>query len=256
MVGPRPLHMWFLSKLFALLGTWVLSGPKAVESIDFFDTYQVRKVTEVAIDLAQDIYCNTLEEPSCGHDFFDFMTNTRYKNGKIVKQYRATVKYRLPKILIWDWNGDKDGTGVPPTRMIVLRGTHSEEEWMGNFDCEEVSADLIGINPSIDGVFHKDFANVSWIIWKNLKQYITDSPYPVLITGHSRGGALAQMLHVIAKKNLPDNKIYTVYRSSLRHQLRHKTWLLKQQMSFVDVIDCFLGCCAHEKSCLKALLKT
>ena len=31
------------------------------------------------------------------------------------------------------------------------------------------------------------------------------------------------------------------YSSSLRHQLRHKTRLLKQQVSFVHVIDCVLG---------------
>lgn len=162
------------------------------------------------MDFGEDMYCHTLEQASCGHDFFRFLENERYKNkGKTVKNFRASVKYHLPKIAIWDWNGDKD-LGIPPTRVIAMRGTHSEEEWTGNFDCVEVTAQSIGITPDIPGVFHRDFGTTGWKIWQNLKDYIKDSPYPVLITGHSRGGALCQVLHVIAKKNLPDHPIYTV----------------------------------------------
>ena len=201
--------MWLLSKLLAFLGSWAHPQPKAVETIDFTDKFQVRRIAELGADLGEDMYCHTIDEPSCGHAFFEFINHPRYK-GKVVQKYRASVKHHLPKILVWDWNGDKDASGVPPTRVIAMRGTHSQEEWTGNFQCLEVTSKRIGITPEIAGAFHQDFANVSWMIWNNLKQHIIDSPYPVLITGHSRGGALAQMLHVIAKKNLPDNNIYTV----------------------------------------------
>ena len=201
--------MWLLSRLLAFFGSWTHPRLKAVEPIDFTDKFQVRKIAELGADLGEDMYCHTIDEPSCGHAFFKFINHPRYK-GKVVKQYRASVKLRLPKILVWDWDGDKEGSGVPPTRFIAMRGTHSEEEWTGNFHCLEVPSETIGIDPPIKGVFHQDFANVSWTIWENLQNHIKDSPYPVIITGHSRGGALAQMLHVIAKRNLPNNNIYAV----------------------------------------------
>ena len=201
------LAMWLFTRLLSLLG---IGTTKEIATINFNDVYQVREIASLGMDFGEDMYCHTLEKASCGHDFFRFLDHDRYKNkGKIVKKFRASVTHHLPKIVVWDWNGNKD-LGIPPTRVIAMRGTHSEEEWTGNFDCVEVTAESLGITPDIPGVFHRDFGGTGWKIWQNVKDYIKDSPNPVLLTGHSRGGALCQVLHVIAKKNLPNHPIYTV----------------------------------------------
>ena len=200
--------MWLLAKLLALLGLGAKT--KEIATLDFGNESQLKKIAELGMDFGEDMYCHTLEKASCGHDFFKFLDHERYKNkGTVVKKFRASVTDHLPKIVVWDWNGDKD-SGIPATRVIAMRGTHSEEEWTGNFDCVEVTAKSLEIDPDIAGVFHRDFGKTGWRIWKNIKNDIKDSTKPVLITGHSRGGALCQVLHVIAKKNLPTQPIYTV----------------------------------------------
>ena len=45
-----------------------------------------------------------------------------------------------------------------------------------------------------------------------------------------------------------------LYSSSLANLLPQQQSLLERKMSFLDVIVCFLGQCAHKKSFVKALL--
>ena len=209
--------MWLLlglSRLFQpFTSIFGRSTAKEIRDVDLTDVYQFRKIAEITVDISEDMYCNTLDMAGCGNNYFKFLTHPRYNgqvySGKSVKEFGASVKKHLPKTLVWDWDGDPEGSGCPPVRIIAMRGTHSKEEWEGNFDCEEVTAKSIGITPDIGGVFHRDFGKTGWTLWKNLKEYIQNSDKPVVITGHSRGGGLAHVLHVIAKKNTPNVPIYT-----------------------------------------------
>lgn len=169
---------------------------------NFTNEEQFDTLSRITIDLAEDIYCNTLDFKGAGDDFFNFTKNPRY-NGEVVATINAELGF--PKILVWDWSGDKR-VNISKTRIIVIRGTHSFVEWEGNLDFGERSGEELGLN--ISGIFHIDFAKTGIKIWNRVQNYIKDSPYPVIITGHSRGGSLSEMLHVIAKKNLPEHPIY------------------------------------------------
>ena len=104
-------------------------------------------------------------------------------------------------MLVYDWNGDEE-LGIPQTRIIVMRGTHSVDEWEGNFDFDERTGDQLGIG--IKGYFHKNFGETGKKIWNKAKGDIENCGKPVIITGHSRGAALAEILHIIVKKNKPN----------------------------------------------------
>ena len=152
-------------------------------SIDLTDNLQLTSLGRITSDLAEDIYCNTLELPKCGDNFFSFTHHDRYSNGKVIKTIKAEVKDHMPKMLVYDWNGDSK-VGIGKTRIIALRGTHSLQEWVGNFDCQEKNHTELGLN--VEGYFHTDFAKVGKEIWNKYKDYILKSDSPVVITGSWR----------------------------------------------------------------------
>lgn len=175
-----------------------------IATIDLSDPLKFESLSKVTVNLAEDIYCNTPYMAKCGDTYFDFLENPRYLNkGTVLKKISANAEKQMPKILVWDWNGD-DKVGIPKTRIIVIRGTHSLQEWKDNFDCEEID----GTKLNIKGHFHKNFAETGLRVWNELEKDITGSTLPVVITGHSRGGSLSEILHVIAKKKSPKQPIY------------------------------------------------
>lgn len=181
-----------------------------ISTIDIKDPLKFHTLASLTIDLSQDMYCNTMDIGQCGNNFFSFIKNPRYdKYGKEFAHVNADVENGMPKILVYDWNGNKTAS-LGPARIIAFRGTHSRAEWEHNFDCTELPESKVGLN--IKGYFHKDFAKVGKKIWDNYKKYITESKIPVIITGHSRGAALAEMVHVIAKKHfLNENIDFPIY---------------------------------------------
>jgi uncharacterized protein YjdB len=80
---------------------------------------------------------------------------------------------------------------------IVVRGTHGEDEWASDF--------IVGSD-----VDHIGFKTAEELVYRQLVEYINDDyidktlPYKLLITGHSRGAAVANLLAVDAANNLSD----------------------------------------------------
>lgn len=98
------------------------------------------------------------------------MTNGYYtQRGKDVFKVNGHAPSLTPKTLVFDWDGEED-VNIPKTRVIAIRGTHSHEEWSGNFDAEEVPGSSIkyhNVHFGVKGYFHKNFANTA------LKLYCT-----------------------------------------------------------------------------------
>lgn len=202
--------MGFSSFLVLLASQWRLFASKlhlvklSEQTIDIDNPNVFKRILQVTSDFAEDMYCNTYDNAGCGNNFFKFINNPRY-SGKLIKTFSARLVDHLPKLLIWDWDGDAD-LGIPSTRIVAIRGTHSQEEWEGNFDCTEMTGSELGMG--INGWFHKDFANTSLIVWKNIESYIKDAQKPIIITGHSRGAALAELIFVLAKKRVENQSMY------------------------------------------------
>ena len=166
-----------------------------------------QKVAQITVDLSEDMYCDTLDEADGGDNFFTFLENPRYKNnGKLQKSMPANSFRQFPKVVIYDWNGD-ESLNIPKSRIIALRGTHSTEEWAGNFDMEEVR-NIYFERITINGYFHENFAKVGADVFNQTKSYMNDVDMPIIITGHSRGAALSEIVSVIAKKYFPNKNIY------------------------------------------------
>ncbi|MCL1989062.1 MAG: stalk domain-containing protein [Firmicutes bacterium] len=101
--------------------------------------------------------------------------------------------------------------GVPRTIIIVaIRGTHGEKEWRSNFDIRE--------NSQTASTNHFGFYTAMRDVLQNLNNYITKHNLQynrenniVLITGHSRGAAVANLLtHQLNISNnfvLPENMV-------------------------------------------------
>ncbi|KAK8884497.1 hypothetical protein M9Y10_043609 [Tritrichomonas musculus] len=171
-----------------------------VESIDMTEPTKFSTIASLTMNLSKDIYTDSLEMASYDNNFSIFINNPQYfDHGKIILNVSANADEYMPKILIWDWHGNET-VNLTGARIIVIRGTQSFEEWMGNFDCAEKTSLELGID--VDGWFHKNFGLVGQKIWNDYNKYIVDSHLPVIITGHSRGGGIAEVLHVIAKKKL------------------------------------------------------
>lgn len=201
----------FLSFYHLIISTFSKLKPKTdINPIDITNALKFQTLASLTIDLSQDIYCNTLNIGQCGNNFFKFIKNPRYKlHGEEVVHFNADVNEGMPKILIYDWNGNTSAN-LGPARIIVFRGTHSKAEWEHNFDCTELPEKEVGLD--INGYFHKDFATVGKKVWEKCQKYITESKNPVIITGHSRGAALAEIVHVIAKKHfLKKNVDFPIY---------------------------------------------
>ena len=184
----------------------------ATAEIDMKNDKILERVAKFTIDLSEDMYCPTLEQAECGDTNFYFTENSRYTSsenspGSVIEKIKADPKELLPKTLIYDWNGDSS-LGIPPTRIVAFRGTHSLQEWEGNFDCLEKSGTELGIE--INGRFHQNFMETAKKVWDKIKNQIENCGKPVIFTGHSRGAAIAELLHVIAKKNIPSQNFYTM----------------------------------------------
>ena len=201
--------MWLLNFLSSIPTRFRVHAEPA--TIDMTNTAIFERVAKLSIDLCEDIYCNTLDQAECGDNFYKFTTNPRYSDGTTAPDGESPAgvvkneKIVLPKMLVWDWNGDSQ-LGIPKTRFIILRGTHSLREWEENFECQEKTGTELGLG--ISGYFHQDFGKTGKRIWDKMKKFIENCDMPIVITGHSRGGALAEILHVVAKKNHPTQPIY------------------------------------------------
>ena len=167
------------------------------------DERQFERVAYFTVGLVEDIYCNTLKKASGGDSEFTFLNSTRYsQQGHILEKINGKPSQRMPKMLVYDWNAPTDKDIIPPSLVIAFRGTHSLQEWEGNFDFSEV----FSLEPP--GVFHSDFRSIGIKCYNLIKNYIVDSTKPIIFTGHSRGGALAEVVTVIAKYYHPDKEIY------------------------------------------------
>lgn len=183
----------FFTKLFFITETINLTNPIVFQTVG-----------NVTMGMSKDIYPSTQNNIDYDDDFAIFETQPQYLNqGKIVKKIAANAKEYMPKMLIYDWKGN-EATQINGARILVIRGTQSYNEWVGNLDCKEVSGKELGID--IEGVFHKNFGEVALKIWKQHKKFILKSPYPVIITGHSRGAGIAEILYVIAKNEIMKKK--------------------------------------------------
>lgn len=180
----------------------LLHGKLQVETIDMNDVIKFQTIASLTMNLSKDIYSDTIEKAKNDDNFSIFSNQPQYaERGKIIANFSANATSFMPKILIWEWKGNETAK-IPGARIIALRGTQSYEEWVGNFDCEEVQGSDIGIN--IQGYFHNNFGAIGKKIWDNYKKYIINSHLPVIITGHSRGAGIAEVLYVIAKKETQD----------------------------------------------------
>lgn len=163
----------------------------------------------LTMSLSKDIYSDSIEKASNDSNFSVFTDNSYYRQeGRISATFGANSSTYMPKIMVWDWKGNKTAK-LSRARIIVIRGTQSLEEWKGNFDCDEVNGKDLGVE--IDGYFHKNFLEIAKKIWDLLGNYIIYSPYPVIITGHSRGAGIAEVLHVIAKRKLQNQPFINLY---------------------------------------------
>ena len=161
---------------------------------------QLHSLAKLTIDLANDIYCMDIKESDCD-DCFDFINDSKYSNGNVIEKISA--KDDIPKTIIYDFNGNDN---IPKIRIIALRGTHTKREWQSNFVFIDKHGKDLGIN--VDGLFHPGFANSSIKLWNQIEKYIINCKYPVILTGHSRGGSISEILYVIAKEKNPKQKIY------------------------------------------------
>lgn len=123
-----------------------------------------------------------------------------------MQRVNADAQTLMPKCLVFDWNG-KEILHVPKTRVIAIRGTHSAEEWEGNFDADEVPGSSISMNChgkkmdfEVEGYFHQNFAKTALKLYCEIENSIIKSNYPIIVTGHSRGAALAELITVLIKK--------------------------------------------------------
>ena len=161
---------------------------------------QLNSLAKLTIDLANDIYCRDIQESDCD-DCFDFINDSKYSNGNVIKKINA--EGLIPKTIIYDFNGNDN---ISKIRIIAIRGTHTKREWKNNFDFIEKHGKDLGIN--IDGWFHPGYANSSIILWNKIRKYIIKCEYPVVLTGHSRGASISEIIHVIAKEKNPKQPIY------------------------------------------------
>ena len=101
------------------------------------------------------------------------------------------------------------GDGSQPTLILIdIKGTSSDEEWYSNFNIGETAQ------------IHTGFGNASYYIVVNrLTQYLkeierngflTDSSTRFLVTGHSRGAAVANLVaaHLNGRTNFDRTNIY------------------------------------------------
>lgn len=182
-----------------------LFGRSTVDSIDLENPKTFQAVGSVTMALSTDIYPTTKTNVDFDNDFSIFEKQQNYfNNGKIIEKIGADANEYMPKMLFWDWKGDET-VQIKGARILAIRGTQSANEWIGNLDCEEVPGSKLDID--IDGVFHKNFGTIANKIWKRYKELILKSKHPVIITGHSRGAGIAEILYVIAKKEIIKKKL-------------------------------------------------
>lgn len=85
--------------------------------------------------------------------------------------------------------------------FIVIRGTKARSEWSDNFNAEEV------YNNELKAWFHKSFNKYAKDIWIQTGKYIKNHEGEIVLTGHSRGAALAEILLIYAKNRFPQKNI-------------------------------------------------
>jgi triacylglycerol lipase len=78
---------------------------------------------------------------------------------------------------------------IPPSVIVVFRGTHNLENWTSNLDTAPVAWD----GP---GLVHKGFRDAFNAVREPLDHLLTELSCPVYFTGHSLGAALATLAAV------------------------------------------------------------
>jgi hypothetical protein len=83
-----------------------------------------------------------------------------------------------------------DGRQVPLV-FVVIRGTNGRQEWYSNADIADSAKEK--------QKYHEGFANSAWMIGQDLKTYmekhgLREQATRIVITGHSRGAAVANLL--------------------------------------------------------------
>jgi hypothetical protein len=75
--------------------------------------------------------------------------------------------------------------------IVVIRGTQEQEEWIGNFLFMEVYDSALGAH------FHCNFYQCAVNIMNVIRPTLMRTQKKILVTGHSRGGGIATILHTM-----------------------------------------------------------
>lgn len=131
---------------------------------------------ELAMNLSYGIY-------EGGEDDFSYL------DGKGGEQLINRAEHLgIPKFSLW-----KSPENI---LYLIVRGSEDIEDWIVDFDFVEIANDTLGAH------FHSGYYFSAVGVWKYVVEEIKKQNLNVIITGHSRGASVGEILHVIGKLDL------------------------------------------------------
>ena len=87
--------------------------------------------------------------------------------------------------------------------VVLIQGSECQDDWRTNLDFTEIT-DEFGFH------YHGGFYNAAKFVLSEVKQFIEEYDGTIYIIGHSYGGAVTSILHVLASRMFPGKDINSV----------------------------------------------
>jgi hypothetical protein len=125
--------------------------------------------------------------------------------GQSQERYRGTVIWGSPESRPLKYCLYRETFKSKSRLFVIIRGStaDSDLDWFadtGNFKCTEDNVPL-GVNSFR---IHHGFHASARLVWNDIEEQVLAHSGDVIFAGHSRGGSVAQLLHLIASNEHPD----------------------------------------------------
>jgi len=124
-----------------------------------------------------------------------------YSDASYFSQFSGTLVYHTtdsdvtkPVILVY-----RQDDGL----YIVIRGSFDAADFATVTEFDEIESEY--------GIFHGGFGTAGAWVWAQVEAYVRAFDGPIYLTGHSYGGSVVSVLHVIIHARCPEESVFSYF---------------------------------------------